>query len=299
VSRNAVWKAVQALRKEGHAIEAATNRGYRLTQDGDLFTPSSIAAHLGEKAELFRIRVERSLPSTNNTLKALAEKEAPEGTVVAAVEQSEGRGRQGRRFYSPMGGAYFSLLLRPMMSAPDATLITTAAAVAAAEAVEEVTGLPAGIKWVNDVYVRGRKVCGILTEGSFNAETGGLDYVVLGVGVNVEPPDEGYPEDIAGRAGTLFDGPAPPGTKGRLVARVLLRLWDFLPRLEEKPHLEPYRARLFLTGREIDVVAGDTVRRAVALGLDEDFRLRVRYPDGNEEALIGGEVRVVPGVEAL
>ena len=243
VSRNAVWKAIAALRKEGHRIEAFTNRGYRLAPESDVLTPQSIAACLGDMAELFTIHVEQSLPSTNTHLKALAAEGAPEGTVVVAQEQTAGRGRMGRSFFSPRGsGVYFSLLLRPNMRAMDATLVTTAAAVAVTDALKSVCGIDAHIKWVNDVYVGERKVCGILTEGSFNVETGAIDSIVLGIGINVEPPPEGFPDELRPIAAPLYMGSAPAGVRSRLIAAVLSRFYDILPRLEEKPHLAAYRS---------------------------------------------------------
>ena len=295
VSRNAVWKAIEALRKDGHRIEAATHRGYRLTPESDVLTPQSVTVCLGGKAGLFTIHVEQALPSTNTHLKALAAEGAPEGTVVIALEQTAGRGRMGRAFFSPRGtGVYFSLLLRPKMSAVDATLVTTAAAVAVTDALLDVCGIDAAIKWVNDVYVGEKKVCGILTEGAFNVETGALESVVLGIGINVEPPPGGFPEELRPIAAPLYDKAAPAGIKSRLIAAVLSRLSDILPRLEEKPHLAEYKRRMFLTGREVDVVSGGEARRAGVLGVDDDFRLLVRYDNGETDALMSGEVRVVP-----
>jgi BirA family biotin operon repressor/biotin-[acetyl-CoA-carboxylase] ligase len=180
------------------------------------------------------------------------------------------------------------------MRAMDAALVTTAAAVAVTDALKSVCGIDAHIKWVNDVYVGERKVCGILTEGSFNVETGAIDSIVLGIGINVEPPPEGFPDELRPIAAPLYMGSAPAGVRSRLIAAVLSRFYDILPRLEEKPHLAAYRERMFLTGREADVVTGDVSRRAVVLGIDNDFRLLVRYESGETEALISGEVRIVP-----
>jgi BirA family biotin operon repressor/biotin-[acetyl-CoA-carboxylase] ligase len=164
-SRNAVWKAVKSLVADGHDIQAVTNKGYRLSPDSDVLTAAAVEKHLGALAGVFDIDYRATVTSTNSVLKDLAAGGAREGTVVAAITQTAGRGRFGRSFYSPAdSGVYFSVLLRPGVGAPDATLLTTAAAVAVARAVEDVTGAPARIKWVNDVYCGGKKVCGILTE---------------------------------------------------------------------------------------------------------------------------------------
>ncbi|UOO38637.1 biotin--[acetyl-CoA-carboxylase] ligase [Oscillospiraceae bacterium CM] len=295
VSRNAVWKAVKALEEEGHQIQAVTNKGYCLLPESDILSAAAIEKHLGDRAGTFKIEVVKQTTSTNASLKEKASDGAPEGAVLASCEQTSGRGRQGRSFYSPGDtGVYFSLLLRPRLSAMDAALITAAAAVAACEAIEAVAGKQASIKWVNDLFVGGKKVCGILTEGAFDMESGGLDYVVVGIGINVALPSGGFPEDLRDVAGALYEGAAPSGVKARLIAEVLKRLWQYYEKLGDKPFLTPYKKRSFLIGQDVDVLAGDKTRKACAIDIDDDCRLIVRYDDGSIEALSSGEVRVRP-----
>ena len=156
VSRSAVWKAVRQLRAEGHPIEASTRLGYRLA-GGDVLSREGILASLTSTG--YDIHVYQSVPSTNTLLKRWAEEGAAEGCVAVAEEQTAGRGRRGRSFYSPRGtGLYLSVLLRPTQRAEAALQITTAAAVATAEAIEQVSGLPCEIKWVNDIYRGGKKL---------------------------------------------------------------------------------------------------------------------------------------------
>jgi BirA family biotin operon repressor/biotin-[acetyl-CoA-carboxylase] ligase len=295
-SRNAVWKAVNALKSEGHDIRAVTNKGYCLAAGSDVLSKASIDKHLGEFVDVFSVEVLKTVDSTNTAVKAKAAQGVPEGTVIVAEEQTGGRGRRGRSFFSPGGtGLYFSVLLRPNVRALDATLITTAAAVAVASSVESVIGLGAKIKWVNDVFVGGKKVCGILTEGSFDMESGGLEYAVLGIGINIVKPEAGYPEEISKVAGALFEGGEPePETRSRLIAEVLKRFWAYYRKLSGKTFLPEYKARSFIIGHDIDVIAGDALRKAQALDIDDDCRLVVRFEDGTVEALSSGEVSIRP-----
>ena len=233
------------------------------------------AAELGRglKARLGRVEplVYGSLGSTNTELARLAREGAPEYTAVVALEQTAGRGLAGRSFYSPAGvGVYFSLLLRPGFPAVRAAeLITPACAVAAAAAAERLTGEPARIKWVNDVYLRGRKVCGILTEAE-QGPGGALDWVIAGIGVNLTEPEGGYPEPLAGRAGALYEGAAPDGAALELVSEVLGRLVGLYEQMPGCGFRDEYERRLLLTERP----------EGTPVGVDEAFRLRVRAPDG-------------------
>ena len=205
VTRNAVWKAVEALRAEGYVIDAATNRGYRLAQENDLLSPASIERFLPD-GHPFGITVRKRVDSTNAEARRRALEGAPEGAVVVAEEQTAGRGRLGRTFYSPAGaGVYLSVVLRPRLQADAAQYLTCAAAVSCAQAIEAVTGEEALIKWVNDIFCRGRKVAGILTEGVVDMESGRFEYAVLGMGVNVRVPASGFPSEIADVAGAVCD----------------------------------------------------------------------------------------------
>ena len=291
VSRSAVWKAISQLRAEGYRIEAGTNRGYCLT-GGDVLSREGIRARL--KTEGLDIQVYSRVASTNTLLKAWAEDGCPEGTVAVAEEQTAGRGRRGRGFFSPPGsGLYMSLLLRPRQSAAAALPITTAAAVAVAEAIETLSGREAQIKWVNDVLLEGRKVCGILTEASLDVESGGLNYAILGVGVNVLPPAEGFPDELAELAGSVFERYEQPHLRCRLAAAILDGFMARYAALDSEDCFEAYKKRCMVLGRPVTVFrAGYAAADAEAVGLERDYRLRVRYGDGTEELLQSGEVSV-------
>ena len=292
VSRNAVWKAVSALKKEGYNIEAVTNRGYRLKDCGDILSPAENEKNLTTLKGKLDIEVKETVTSTNALLKEKAALGAPEGTVLIALSQTAGRGRFTRKFFSPAdSGIYMSILLRPRIPAESATLITTAAAVAVAEAAEKISGRKTGIKWVNDVLIDGKKICGILTEASLNIESGELDYAIPGIGLNIYEPENGFPDEIKNIAGAILEERGS-GNKSRLAAAVLESFFKYYKDISERTYLNSYRERCIVLGKQINVLSSDGTRPATALDIDENCRLRVKYSDGKEEVLSSGEVSI-------
>lgn len=290
ISRTAVWKAVKALQTEGYTIEAVRNRGYCLTGSRDVLTVAQIQSGLQWPGA--SVEVHPSVPSTNALLRERANAGAPEGTVVIAAAQTRGRGRLGRSFYSPADtGLYLSVLLRPDGWSPaEAVRVTTMAAVAACEAIESVSGKEAQIKWVNDVFMEGRKVCGILTEGSFNLELGSLEYIVLGVGINVYPPTEGFPRDISATAGVVLEEVRESGRN--LLASEFLNRFYACYTADPGDYAQRYRERSFVIGRRVTVISPKGTKEALALDVDRDCRLVVRWPDGQVERLSSAEISV-------
>lgn len=293
VSRAAVWKAVSALREDGYTIDAATNKGYRLSPDSDILSPQGIRRFLKPEYRDLDLTVLPTAPSTNALVREKANQGCPEGCIIIACEQTAGRGRYGRQFFSPVdSGVYLSLLLRPTAYSPQqATCLTAAAAAAMCQAIEEVTGQQPGIKWVNDIFLHGKKVCGILTEAAVGLETGALDYMVLGAGVNLYPPVKGFPEEIQPIAGSVLERSCPEA-KNRLVGEFLNRFWDFYTHPECRTYLEDYRSRSLAIGQNVTVLSAGRAVSAYAYGIDDDFRLLVRYENGDTEALSYGEIRI-------
>jgi len=293
VSRNAVWKAIESLRADGYKINAVTNKGYQLENSGDMLTGAGILRYL-KTHDVFKVEVLKSVTSTNTLLREKAAHGASEGYVLAAEEQLAGKGRQGRSFHSPAKhGVYFSLLLKPGSKTNEAQLITSAAAVAAARAIEEVIGVSVGIKWVNDLFVNEKKVCGILTEAVFDMESGLIDHAIVGIGINITRPESGYPEEIADIVTALADQSADIGNRrNRLIAATLDQFWAFYQNLDQREFLPEYRVRSIILGKEIRVIAPNGVRSARALEIDNDCRLVVRYDDGQAEALGSGEISI-------
>lgn len=295
VSRNSIWKSIKSLQEDGYNISAITNKGYCLSLDTDILSSQSISKYLSKSSNAFNITVYKTINSTNTAVKDLAIKGEKEGNVIIAEEQTEGRGRFGRKFYSPKGtGIYMSLLIRPQISASESFLLTTAAAVAISEAIEAVSGREAKIKWVNDIYCDNKKVCGILTEAAFDLESGGLEYAVLGIGINVKTPKEGFPGEIKDIASEIFDNETFDLTdiRSKLVAEVLDRFWSYYKDIEQKTFLTAYRRRSLLIDKEVFITSRNSSKKALVLDIDDECRLKVRLEDGSIQFLSSGEVSV-------
>ena len=288
VSRTSVWKAIKALKDQGYEIQAVTNRGYCLSGDSDLLSASAIQS--GLSTDLWQIHYEPSVDSTNSRIRELAAAGKAEGYVLIAGEQTGGRGRMGRSFFSPADtGLYLSLLLRPGDFSPDQAMqLTTMAAAALCLAIEEVTGKQPGIKWVNDLFLNEKKICGILTEAGFNLETACLDYAVVGLGLNLYPPAEGFPSGLQDIASSLMDS-AQPELKNRIVTGFLNHFSDYYQNQRFEEASEVYRSRSILKGKT--VLVGD--RQAQVVDITPRCQLLVRFPDDTEQALSYGEVQIV------
>ena len=292
MTRSAVWKAVKQLRDEGYTICAVTNKGYCLSEDNDYLNEYSVVQHLTTRDIGRKIDVFKSIDSTNNFAKSLAQLDAVHGTTVISEVQTQGKGRMGRSFHSPIGmGVYMSVVLRPKLSVEHSLLITSCAAVAVAEAVEKVTGLECGIKWVNDIYVGNRKLCGILTEASVNVEQGGLDYAVVGIGLNVQ--NMNFPKNISDIATSLYLETGKKFSKSLLAAEILNKLEEHMDKIKDKSFIEDYRKRSNLIGKRIEITHNDEVTQAECIGIDEICRLLVRCDNGEEKALMSGTIRIV------
>ena len=227
-------------------------------------------------------------------LKALSEEGASAGLALIAGEQTAGRGRMGRSFYSPAdSGLYMSLLLRPSLSALEATRLTACAAVAVAEAIEELSGCETQIKWVNDILIGGRKVCGILTEASVDCENGMMRYVIIGIGVNTRVPADGFPGELSRIAGAAFGAQSIPELRCRLAAGILDRLVQYAERPDAPEVFEAYKKRSLVLGKEICILSpGREPVSATAEELLKDYALAVRFSDGSTMRLNSGEVSI-------
>ena len=239
-------------------------------------------------------KVYDSLISTNKTAKELAEKGAKEGTVIVAKKQTGGRGRLGRSFYSPEGtGLYFSIILRPDFSPKQNLLITPAAAVAVSTVIEALTDTKAQIKWVNDIFINGKKVCGILSEAKLNAK-GTTEYVILGIGINLTTPKGGFPKDIELVAGALFNAPQNDTANEIMVKTVTTFLSLYQSLTDDKIYTE-YEKRLMLKKAEVNYTENGEVKCGTVLGIDRSFNLIINKADGKEFHLSSGEVTIGSG----
>ena len=254
------------------------------------FREHEIRSLLCEKVRNIKIIALDKTGSTNDDLKKAAREGENEICLLVADSQTAGKGRKGRSFFSPDStGIYMSFLLRPELTPEAATLLTTAAAAATAVAIEKITGISAGIKWVNDIFIGGRKVAGILTEGSASGDR--LLWAVVGIGINLSPPQSGFPEEIRDIAGTLCEN-ADEWIRNRLIAEITELFLSYCEDLQSRAYLESYRSRLFFLGREVTVTEAETSYTAVAEDIDSMCRLKVRLSDGSIKTLLSGEISI-------
>ncbi len=292
VSRAAVWKAIDSLRRDGYTIEARTGSGYRLTAAPDALVEREIRRHLTVSCPDLRCLDE--IDSTNSYLKREALAGAPHGTVAVANCQSAGRGRMTRSFQSPPGkGVYLSVLLRPQLPPGELMGVTGMAAVAVCRAVERAAGVRPKIKWTNDLVLNGRKLCGILTELALEGETQMTQSLVIGAGVNASHTAEDFGPQVAEMATSLVQ-------KGYAVSRPALAaaMVEEFYRLSEslggdiREWVDAYRRDCVTLGRRVRLLWAERQTEADALDIDGEFGLVVRLPDGRETTVRTGEVSV-------
>ena len=239
----------------------------------------------GRKAPIY---FAESTDSTNTRLKELARQGAPQGTVVAAREQTGGKGRLGRSFVSPPGGLYLSILWRPEFSPEKTARLSCAGALAACAAIEEVWGIAPDIKWPNDLLLKGKKISGILTEASWQGE--GRSFVIVGTGINVNT--ESFPAKLGDIASSLYLETGRRIEPEKLMSAFISRL-DSVYRAwgeEGAPFLEEYRRRCITPGRDILIDHEGGRARVYALSVEDDYSLLIRWPDGKTEKKSFGEI---------
>ena len=295
VSRTAVWKHVKGLRSQGYRIEAVPAKGYRLVASPSLFTPLDLGAGLATRRIGSRLVCLKETESTNAVAFRLAEEGAPEGTVVFADAQSAGKGRLGRVWISPAGvNLYCSVVLRPPISPVAACQLTFLSVVAVARAIESCTELVPQIKWPNDILVSGKKVAGLLNE--MNAETEKVNFVVLGIGVNLNM-----------RLSQLGDGVRHPATSlleeggvevdrvafARALLNELDQLYDRFLLEGEGPVRAEWLERSAIRGRSVRVSCGNREFSGEVQGVDAFGALLVRTPEGAVETVLSGDVTLI------
>ena len=291
-TRAAVWKAVKSLREEGYTIEAAQNKGYCLSESSNRLSAEGVRLYLDSPDVM--IEIYKETDSTNRVAKQAAlTGHAGHGAFVAAGCQTAGRGRKGRVFYSPMdAGLYLSVILKPNGTVQESLLFTTAAATAVYKAVRDICGISLDIKWVNDLFYQGKKVCGILTEAVTDFESGDIQFIVVGIGVNLYQDPETLPEELKGVAGAIYQTAkdAEAADRNKLTAAIVNYLLD---EIKERKVSKEYIEHNIVPGHKIHILDGERTRYVDALSICEDGRLCVREQDGQESLLSYGEVSIV------
>ena len=282
-SRAAVWKAVKSLQKEGYVINAVTNKGYALTDEGDSL--SGIKIKNAMRHDIAVIHYSET-DSTNTQAKRLINSGDTDGELLVTAErQTAGRGRQGKSFYSPaQTGIYMSLVVHPNTLLQNAVTATTAAAVAVCRAIERLTDVKPQIKWVNDVYVDDKKICGILTEAVSDFELQIVTSIIVGIGINITTND--FPEDVE-RAGALN----ADVKRSDLIAAVADELLDIIGGCYSD-FIDYYRSHSMIIGRRINYIENGEITPATAIAIDESGGLVVRTDDGIEKTLKSGDISI-------
>lgn len=283
VSRAAIWKGIKALRAEGFAIDAVTNKGYRLGKENDILNAPLVQAEIENSA--VQVIYYPTIDSTNTQAKRLINEGVQNDLLIISEEQTNGRGRQGKSFYSPaLTGIYMTLVTHPMTALTNAVTATTAAAVAVCRAIENLTDIEPKIKWVNDVYVNDKKVCGILTEAVTDFETQTVTSVIIGIGMNIKTLD--FPGDVENAASLGVEV-----KRHRLIAAITNQLYRVLNGSIDD-FISYYRSHSMIIGKRINFIKNSRVTPATALEIDETGGLVVQLENGEVTTLRSGEISV-------
>lgn len=285
VTRAAVWKSIQVLKKEGWEIEAATKKGYCLCASSDVLSAEGFCAALGD--ENCNVVVLPVVDSTNTVAKKMVADGIPDGTVVIAEEQTSGRGRMGRSFYSPAHtGLYMSIIFRPCLPMEELLKITVAAAVAVCRSLERMGCLNPEIKWVNDIFFQGKKICGILTEAIGDFESAMAESVVVGIGINITTAV--FPEELRSVAGSIG---GMTGNRNALAAEIYRELMSLCKDLSAPELMEEYRRRNFVLGQCITFTKNGAPCRGIVKEINDLGNLVV-VTDNGVEVLQAGEITI-------
>lgn len=284
VSRNAVWKAVNSLNSEGHSITAVGKKGYILSPDSDVVTPESVRCFLGEELSDVSVFTFDKVGSTNDEAKKFCLSSPESRAVFIADCQTSGRGRFGRSFYSPSEtGLYMSVVSHPNKSIENSSVYTAAAAVAAVRAIKAETGISPQIKWINDLYLGDKKVCGVLSEAVTDFETAQVRSMITGIGINITT--ESFPEELREKAASL----GKRTNRSCLAAKIIGELYS-LYELPPEQFMEEYRENCFLIGREVVFSDGGKEIEGRVSGVDDMCRLVIE--SGGESLVFShGEIK--------
>lgn len=291
LSRNSIWKGITALKKDGYLIESKTNKGYRLLGESNILSHEIISKDLNVPCD---VEVYDAVTSTNDMAKHKSMSHRP--IILIANRQSEGRGRLGRTFESPGGtGLYLTIALKPGFSLDKSLYVTMAAATSVCRAIEKVCGEEAEIKWVNDIFIRNKKVCGILTEAQTNFETGQIDSLIIGIGINCFPGN--FPDELKEIAGSISEETGS-FSRNSLAAEIINETVVSLDKIEDRSFLREYKSRCLVLGKEVKVHPkyDESGILAKALDIAEDGGLIVQYLEGAKkdkiETLHTGEISI-------
>ena len=286
VTRAAVWKAMKELKEEGYKIESKRKTGYRLLLENDLISPQGISSYLKQDLKNLKIFSYKTIDSTNEEGKRLISS-TPGPFLVVSEEQTKGKGRLGRPFYSPSETGIYMTLVYPFLEDVEMALkLTTLTSVAAAKSIEKLTGLSVGIKWVNDLYLKNKKIAGILTEGITSLESGRIETVIIGIGINIRTED--FPEDIKDSADSIHSKDL---IRNQLIAEIVNEFYHLIE--DSSDYLDYYRAHHILQGKEIYYLYRGEKKYGKVLGVSDKGEL-ILDQEGKTIQISSGEVTVRP-----
>lgn len=285
VSRNGVWKAVNQLKIDGHDIESVPKLGHKLSCGSNVLTAEGIRAYMPNDGQNVEIIALESTNSTNNEAKKLISEGSDGYILITADEQSMGKGRLGRSFFSPAGSIYMSLAFKIDTEISDAIRLTTAASVAVVRAIESLTTAKPLIKWVNDIYIDGKKISGILTEGVTDIESGRVTHMIIGIGINCGTAK--FPEELRDIATSLELGDV---SRGQMIATIAAKLIDCIEKKVD--FMDEYRQKSLVLGKKINYYKNGEATAATAIAIDDNGGLIVKHEDGSETCLNTGEISV-------
>lgn len=288
VTRSAIWKAMELIKKEGYAIQATPNKGYTLLENSDVLSVPGIQHYLQRDIDIF---IYDSLPSTNTAMKRLAIDNGKHCSVILANEQTAGRGRFDRSFYSPLNkGIYMSILVKQKKKFQHSTRITLQTAVALTRAIETLYGIKTQIKWVNDIYYHGKKLCGILSEAISDFESGMIESIIVGIGINVSTTLDDFPKELQNTATSLDFLQV---NRNQFIASILHNFFNVIEE-DDSSILQEYREKSCILHKTIHFMKDNSMVKGYAKDINEEGNLVIAY-DHTEIILNSGEISI--GVE--
>jgi BirA family biotin operon repressor/biotin-[acetyl-CoA-carboxylase] ligase len=296
LSRTMIWKQIKQLKAEGYVVESSSKKGYRLVACPDILSADEVCP--GLITEVFGRRdyfYYPSIDSTNRQARILASQGYPEGTVVVADMQTDGRGRRGRSWYSPAGqGIYMSLILRPRIPLKEISRISLMPAVALAETLQEELGLAARIKWPNDILINHKKIAGILSEAITDMD--GIEFVVIGMGLNINNPESDFPDDFRTDPTSILTEMKQPASRVRILQSLLAKLeyhYQLLQKGDFAETLAAGRRMSMVIGQKVSLETSQGIVTGRAVDIDENGFLLVDEGSGVQHTVISGEIEVL------
>lgn len=293
LSTISISKAINPSRNDSYTLTSTTTTRYFLSKNSDFISKEGITLYLNDEFKYIDIYTYKKVTSTNDIAKKLALNGAKHGTIVISEEQTNGKGRLGRSFYSPANtGIYMSIILKLSLTTMDSVLITTSSAVAICDAIEKLTGINCQIKWINDIYLNGKKISGILAETSTNFESKTIDYLILGIGLNFTQPKNDFPEELRKIASSLFEHNNSTINRNLLCAEIANNILNMISKIENYDFISEYKKRSIVLNQDIIYTSKGISLIGKAIDIANDGSLIVKNSDGSTKILNSGDITI-------